>query len=57
MARTRKSLTFVFGIVLAIAVNILTITTLAAPPNPDDDSAAPILPRATIYRPQHWNAY
>jgi hypothetical protein len=57
MARTRKSLTFVFGIVLAMAVTILTITTLAAPPNPDDDSAAPILPRATIYRPQHWNAY
>jgi hypothetical protein len=57
MARTRKSLTFVFGIVLAIAVTILTITTLAAPPITEDDSAAPIPPRATIYRPQHWNAY
>jgi hypothetical protein len=57
MARTRKSLTFVFGIVLAMAVTILTITTLAAPPNPEDDSAAPIPSRATVYRPQHWNAY
>lgn len=57
MARTRKSLAFVFGIVLAMAVTILTITTFAAPPNREDDSAAPIPPRATIYRPQHWNAY
>jgi hypothetical protein len=57
MARTRKSLTFVFGIVLAMAVTIATIKTLAAPPKPEDDSAAPIPPRATIYRPQHWNAY
>jgi hypothetical protein len=52
-----KPLAFVFGIVLAMAVSILTITTLAAPPNPEDDSAAPIPRRATIYRPQHWNAY
>jgi hypothetical protein len=52
-----KPLTFVFGMVLALAVTILTITTLAAPPNPEDDSAAPIPPRATIYLPQHWNAY
>jgi hypothetical protein len=57
MARTRKSLTFVFGIVLAMAVTIVTITTLAAPPSLDNDSAAPIPPRATIYRPQHWHAY
>jgi hypothetical protein len=27
-------------------------TTLAAPPNPQSESAAPIPPRATIYRPQ-----
>jgi hypothetical protein len=50
----RKPLAFAFGVILAMAVTILTITTLAAPPNPEDDSAAP---RATIYRPQHWNAY
>jgi len=52
-----KPLAFVFGIVLAMAVTILTITTLAAPPNPQDGSAAPFPQRATIYRPQHWNAY
>jgi hypothetical protein len=52
-----KPLAFVFGMVLAMAVTVLTITTLAAPPKPEDDSAAPIPPRATIYRPQHWNAY
>jgi hypothetical protein len=38
-------------------VTILTITTLAAPPNPENYSAAPIPPRATIYRSQQWNAY
>jgi hypothetical protein len=43
--------------VLAMAVTILAITTRAAPPNREDDSAAPIPPRETIYRPQHWNAY
>jgi hypothetical protein len=53
----QKPLTFVFAIVVAMAVTILTITTLAAPPNTEPDSAAPIPPRATIYRPQHWNAY
>jgi hypothetical protein len=42
---------------LAMAVTILAITTQAAPPNREDDSAAPIPPRETIYRPQHWNAY
>jgi hypothetical protein len=33
----RKPLAFVFGVILAMAVTILTITTLAAPPNPEDD--------------------
>ena len=45
------------GMVLAMAVTILAITTRAAPSNCEDDSAAPIPPRETIYRPQHWNAY
>jgi hypothetical protein len=45
------------GMVLAMAVIILAITTRAAPPKREDDSAAPIPPRETIYRPQHWNAY
>jgi hypothetical protein len=45
------------GMVLAMALTILAITTRAAPPNCEDDSAAPIPPRETIYRPPHWNAY
>jgi hypothetical protein len=45
------------GMVLAMAVTVLAITTRAATPNCEDDSAAPIPPRETIYRPQHWNAY
>jgi hypothetical protein len=40
--------------VLAMAVTILTITTWAAPPNPESDSAAPIPP---IYRPYLPNLY
>jgi hypothetical protein len=45
------------GMVLAMVVTILAITTGAAPPNCEDDSAVSIPPRETIYRPQHWNAY
>ena len=45
---------FIFGIVLAMAVTILAITTWAAPSNPDNVSAAPIPP---IYRPDHWNLH
>ena len=47
-------LEFIFGMVLAMAVTILTITTWAAPPNPESDLAAPIPP---IYRPYHPNLY
>ena len=54
MALQPHRLEFIFGMVLAMAVTILAITTWAAPSNPDNDSAAPILP---IYRSQHWNLY
>ena len=37
-------LEFIFGMVLAMAVTILAITTWAAPSNPESDSAAPIPP-------------
>jgi hypothetical protein len=47
-------LEFIFGMVLAMAVTILAITTWAAPSNPESDSAALIPP---IYRPNHWNLY
>jgi hypothetical protein len=43
--------------VVAMAVTILAITTWAAPPNPDSDSAAPISPRQVIYRSERWNLY
>jgi hypothetical protein len=47
-------LEFTFGMILAMAVTILTITTWAAPANPESDSAAPTPP---IYRPDHPNLY
>jgi hypothetical protein len=47
-------LEFIFGMVLAIAMTILAITTWAAPSNPDNVLAAPIPP---IYRPGHQNLY
>ena len=47
-------LEFIFGMVLAMAVTILAITTWAAP---RDESAAPISPREIIYRPQHLSLY
>jgi len=45
-------LAFVFGLVLAMAVTILAITTLAG-----RNWAAPIPPTDAIYRPQHLNLY
>ena len=57
MAPKPDRLAFVFGMVLAMAVTILAITTRAAPPNPESDWAAPIPPRETIYRPERWNLY
>ena len=50
-------LEFIFGMVLAMAVTILAITTWAAPPSPESDSAASISPRQTIYRSERWNLY
>ena len=43
-------LELIFGMVLAMAATILTITTWAAPSNPDNDLATPI---PSIYRPNH----
>jgi len=57
MAPKPDRLLFVFGMVVAMAVTILAITTWAAPPNPESDSAAPISPRQTIYRPERRNLY
>jgi hypothetical protein len=57
MAPKPDRLAFFFGMVLAAVVTILAITTWAAPPNPESDSAAPISPRQAIYRPERWNLY
>ena len=50
-------LAFIFGMAVAMAMTILAITTWAAPPNPESDSAAPLSPREMIYRPEHRNLY
>ena len=55
MAPKPDRLVFVFGMVLAMAVTILAITAWAAPPKSEGDSAAPISPRQTIYRPERRN--
>jgi hypothetical protein len=57
MAPKPDRLVFVFGMVLAMAVTIVAITTWAAPPKPESDSAASISPRQTIYRTERWNLY
>ena len=54
MALQPHRLELIFGMVLAMAATILTITTWAAPSNPESVSAAPIPP---IYRSQHLNLY
>jgi len=47
----QKSLGFVFGIALAFGV-VLAMTSWAASPKPQSDSAAAAKP--TIYRPAHY---
>jgi len=50
----RKSLTFVFWIFLAIGT-VLAITTWAASPKPQSDSA--VAAKAAVYRPALWKVY
>jgi len=57
MARKPDRLAFALAMVIAMAMTVLAVKTWAGPPVPDSDSAAPIPPRETIYRPQHWNLY
>ena len=54
MAPKPDRFAFIFGMAVAVAMTMLAITTWAAPPNPESDSAAPIPP---IYRPYHPNLY
>src|SRR5215831_9619965 len=44
---------FLFGMVLALAV----ATTWAVLPNAESDSAEPIRPSETLYRPEYWRAF
>jgi hypothetical protein len=50
MAPKPDGLALIFGMVLAMAM----VATWAAPLNPESESVAPIPPRETIYRPEHW---
>jgi hypothetical protein len=56
MAQEPDSLAFRFAVVLALAVIILVVMTLAAPPHPANDTAA--IPLSDpIYRAQYLNLY
>jgi hypothetical protein len=51
----KQELILAFGLVLAMAVIVLSITTWADHfPSPESNSVAPILPRQTIYRAQNY---
>jgi hypothetical protein len=47
----------VLGMVLAMAVIILTITTGLSSSNSRSESTAPMALEQPIYRPQHWNLF
>jgi hypothetical protein len=57
MAREPDSLAVRFAAVLALAVIILVVMTLAAPPYPANDTATPIPRSDAIYRAQHLNLF
>ena len=57
MAREPDSLAVRFAAVLALAVIILVVMTLAAPPYRANDTAAPIPSSDAIYRAQYLNLY
>jgi hypothetical protein len=57
MAREPDSLAFRFAVVLALAMSILVLLTLATPPKPVSNSAAPLPPSEAVYRPQLLNLH
>jgi hypothetical protein len=57
MAHEPDSLAFRFAVVLGLAVIILAVMTMAAPPHPANDTAAPIPSTDPIYRAQYLNLY
>ena len=57
MAQEPDSLASRFAVVLGLAVIILAVMTIAAPPRPANDTAAPIPSSDAIYRAQYLNLY
>jgi len=54
---SKQDLILAFGLVLAMAVIVVAITTWAAPPNPKSASAESIQSSEVIYRPQYLNLH
>ena len=57
MALGLAKFALVLGMVLAMAVIILTITTGRSPSNSRSKSTAPMALEQPIYRPQYWNLF
>ena len=57
MARATMRFALVFGMAVAMAVTILSITTWAGPPDSQGEQAGPIPPKDTIYRPEQWTVF
>jgi hypothetical protein len=57
MAREPDSLAFRFAVVLALAMSILVLVTLLAPPRRVSNSAASLSPSEAVYRPQFLNLH
>jgi len=57
MAPKPDRLAFLVGMVLAMAVIVLAITTGAGPSDRDSASAAPLPATEPIFRPQNWTVY
>jgi hypothetical protein len=59
MARDREadSLVFRFAVVVALAMSILVLLSLATPPKLANNSAAPLPSNEAVYRAQHLNLF
>jgi hypothetical protein len=57
MAREPDSLAFRFAVVLALAMSVLVLLTLASPPKLASNSAAPLPASEAVYRAQHLNLF
>ena len=57
MAPKPDRLALLVGMVLAMAVTVLAITTGAGPSDHDSALAAPLSAKEPIFRPQNWIVY